>query len=712
MITKRYSVMLYVLMCLIFTLAGCNSSGGGSDGSNNGGEGQQDTDQTDTAGNDDTGDQGNDSTDPGGDDSTDPDTYTVGGTATLLSGDDIRVYLRYQGDPLPYQIILSESGSFRFSNVPIADERTYELELDANNPTSSQCSLLNTNGTIQGADIDDVDLLCIPEIQAYALNQSAFVELNWVNVGEYSTLNTELCETTVPLSGEFDSCSMEGNLVADPTEKLTINPATNNTNYWFELAVRSGDHLITRTVTARPESPAAPTSQDIIKATGGPDSIVILDDIAVSPAGSRVLFNNGTEYGGWTFDFPSNTEVESNYLVSTQGVAYFVIKPNITGIGGTQTHGPRELWRTDGTADGTYRIYTASNSNVQFRNIKASGALVVFAVNASLYIVDEAEEDNYRELTSASVNNLGASFSATNSIPMQAVSDGIIFTGYRDTENEDDTRLLKITQSANVEEVHGVYSYESFVGNLELRNDTLFFSARMEVVDPSETVDATALWQIDNGTLEALFDPNVPTNGGDGFRGVLSPVVTQSGKVYFYTQPWDAGAGEFSSDWRLAYFDGVSTQLIWDETLLGAGWDNSINDSAALQFRRSAAVGESLVFLAPASGTGNSGSGRMWVLYDPQADQFEHLEVEGALRFGRNASADTLTEEKADGTWLVHGYNTYPIIPDEIIHLTEGDTNTFVLNTNGLSIESLVPTAGERLWFRTPNLYRVLAADN
>lgn len=714
---KPFSLPVYLLVFSAISLSGCNSSDSSID-SNGTEETPQNNVPNDDANNndesendDDTDSNDGDSTDPGSEDPTDPGTYTIGGTASLLSDDPIRIYMRYQGDPVPYQIILAESGEFRFSNVPIPDGRTYELYLDPSNPETTQCSLLNTEGSIQGSDIDDVDLLCIPEIKAHALNQSQFVELHWTNVDDYSDLTTELCKTNAALSVEFDDCAVEGNLLLNPDQTLTIDPAINNANYWFELAVRSDDHILTKTVTARPESPTAPTSQSITKATGLPESIALWKDTAVSAVGSSILFNNGTEHGGWTYNFPG-FEIESNYLVTKGDTLYFVMRPESTGTINNQTHYPRELWRTDGTPDGTFRIYKASTSNTQFRNITASEDYVVFVVNSDLYVVDETVEENHKRISSVNANNIGAGFQGVNSVPLMAVDDGVIFTGYLNTEGSNETRLLKLTNDQNIEEVHGAYSYESFISIVGLYDKELYFTARTSVSDPGGDQITNVLWRVKDGESEALFNPGIPATSEEGFREVLSPLLTRTGHVYFYTQPWDEATGKYIEDWRLAYYDGTTTELIWDEALLGQGWDNSSNDSAALQFRRSAAVGSSYVFLAPTRAQGNIGTGRMWVVYDPATESFEQLSVAGELRFGRSANLVIQAEEKSSGTWLIHGYNTNPPVPYEIIHLTEDDSNTFILETNGLNINSLVTTTGERLWFRTPLLHRVLAADD
>lgn len=716
-----YRLLAIALMSFVFLLNGCDDSSGGGSSSETDGQSADTTDDTADSGSDgddDDGDTGDDSTDTGGnddgDDNTGPATYTVGGQVIDLTEGQVQVRLETDGQ-MNLNYVLTESGSFTFEASwleELSEGDAYSVTL-LSEPDNLQCSLVNASGVVAGANVDDIELRCFPAINARAVNRNQFVELTWVNLGDYSGVDTEWCESTTMLSDGFDSCQADGgSLELNPTTTHTLDPASNNTDYWFELAVRAGDHQVTRTVTARPEDPDAPTSQSATQATGTPSQVALWNGTAVSAAGHRVLFNNGTQAGGWHYAFPTNTEVETVYFEPASEAVYFVIKPNV-GLG-HDNNDPRELWRTDGTDNGTWKVagrsdFGFASPTTRFRGMAASDDQMAFVPSNGLYVVDNSAADNYRQIGGVTAHNpgLGSSF---NTIPMLGVDGGILFTGYLDGEDETDARLLKLLADDTIEEVHGDHDYERLIGNLRLRQDTLTFTAAVSVADSTDDDYATTLWQVDGGEVKALFDPRTPANGGAGFRGALSPTVTQSNTVYFYTRPWDASAGEFSERWQLGYFDGDTAELIWDDALLGDGWVNDFNDSALLQYRRSAAVGDSLLFLAPASGTGNVGSGRMWVMYDPATDEFSQVSVGGELRFGRNANQVIQAEEKTDGTWFVHGYDTYPAIAYEVIHLTEDGSNTFVLG-DGLSFSqiSLLPTDGERLWFRNPNLYRVLA---
>lgn len=492
-----------------------------------------------------------------------------------------------------------------------------------------------------------------------------------------------------------------GDLEINPTSTYVIDPANNNSDYWFELAVQSGDHAFSRTVTARPEDPAAPTSQDYSPIPNSGSQIVFLNGTAVSAGTTQVWFNNGTEFGGWSQALPSNVISTDQFTVASDAV-YFVVEFRSFN----QQTPPREIWRTDGTAAGTRKVVSHPSGTTsfpfapEFQNLEASGELVLFKANSRLYVIDENETSNYREVEGLTVGSGGSG-------TMLSIDGGILLSGYLDGDAAEDARLLKIEPDLSIIEVHGSYDYEPAIGNLQERNGNVFFTA-------SHAAGGQTVWRLvlgeggALGNVEALFAPLADAETDGGFRGIVQPIITADEHVYFYTRPWIATDGEFSSDWRLAYSNGTDTKLIWDETLLGP---NVPNSSIAQQSKVTAPLGNDLVLLA----ANNSASpenfwSKVWVVYDAAEDSFAQVSVNGEPRFGERPSTQQeylLVEEKASGTWLVDGYSGNTASdskPYNLIHLSVDGTNDFVLDTGS----RIFGSDGERLWFQGG---RVLAGE-
>lgn len=184
--TMKLSLSPSRLLAILFMsggmlLVGCNAESGGdptenasdaTPGNNDGNGGSGDDETTDP------GDGG--TTDPEDDDTADSETYSISGEVIGLTNGSAQLQLRIPGQ-MNLNYIVNESGTFTFSSPQTSysdptEGDSYTIEL-LSTPDGFQCSLINASGTVASTDITDVELFCIPEINARAVNRSEFVEL-------------------------------------------------------------------------------------------------------------------------------------------------------------------------------------------------------------------------------------------------------------------------------------------------------------------------------------------------------------------------------------------------------------------------------------------------------------------------------------------------------------------------------------------------------
>src|SRR5262245_21717874 len=75
---------------------------------------------------------------------------------------------------------------------------------------------------------------------------------------------------------------------------------------------------------------------------------------------------------------PSDSDSNPNSLIAVGGVVYFFASDGSAS----------QLWRTDGTAQGTYALLSAAPADQSFANLARAGARLFFTSAQGLYVSD------------------------------------------------------------------------------------------------------------------------------------------------------------------------------------------------------------------------------------------------------------------------------------------------------------------------------------
>ena len=224
--------------------------------------------------------------------------YTVGGTLDGLAGGGLVLQLNGSGD-----LALSADGSYAF--VPrLVDGAGYVVTVRTQ-PQGQLCTLANATGTVQGADVADVDVSCAPlqaNLQLGVDDGHAFARYGHVrdyfvtlgNTGNAAATDVAIAAT---LSAAFDvanvqwqcigggggaSCGSDG--AGGFSDSATV-PANSSVTWIVSVPVLAGSNETEATITVSADAPAGASVAD----AADTDTLVLFRD------GVDVPYGDGTQ---------------------------------------------------------------------------------------------------------------------------------------------------------------------------------------------------------------------------------------------------------------------------------------------------------------------------------------------------------------------------------------------------------------------------------
>jgi hypothetical protein len=224
-----YLKHLVTLSCLsvvvALLLSGCgNNSGGGSGGSLGGDSGSR--------------------------------SYSIGGTVRGLKGS---VVLQNNGGD---DLTVDADSDFTFV-TSLNDGESYSVSV-LTQPSGQNCTASSNSGTVSGADVTSVSVLCATNPTLHAEAESGRVILSWDNavaarynagaVGNIAATRYNLYYATEPDCdiANYAGCA-GGVMIADVDSPYVVNGLANDQNYWFYLeAVAEGGNAVSDEKGAHP----------------------------------------------------------------------------------------------------------------------------------------------------------------------------------------------------------------------------------------------------------------------------------------------------------------------------------------------------------------------------------------------------------------------------------------------------------------------------
>ncbi|MEZ4257377.1 MAG: hypothetical protein R3A78_16960, partial [Polyangiales bacterium] len=360
----------------------------------------------------------------GGDEDASITKYAVGGTVTGLEG----TLTLTAGDDA--ELTLTDNGSFAFDDA-LADGTSYEITIGSA-PGVQTCTLENGTGTVDGADVTDIAVVCEDLLFFSATDGILGVEL-WVTDG--TTAGTRLVADIVEGSG--DSYPYQFKNVGGYVY-FSAEDATHDRELWRTDGTEAGT---TRVADLRANGSSYP---DGMVAVG--DKLVVrayLNDSQVSlfvydGTNAPIVLNEGLAVGG-----PPVAMNGRVYFAADDGqgagMELWSTDGTVSGTGlvkdirdGAPSSGPdglavlgnslvfscdagegRELCITDGTENGTHVVKDiragSAGSNPTYLVPIAAGVVVFFANDGSgthVWRSDGTENGTY-EITNFSLGNYG-----------------------------------------------------------------------------------------------------------------------------------------------------------------------------------------------------------------------------------------------------------------------------------------------------------------
>lgn len=378
----------------------------------------------------------------------------------------------------------------------------------------------------------------------------------------------------------------------------------------------------------------------------------------IQSAGDHVLIPSpGEELGFWSTAGDADTAVRIN-IVAPEGPAYQTLR-----FSGSQTlrtaerfyfsvarsvsSAPLDLWVTDGTPGGTYRIVNTqaiglANNSASLRYLAEFGDTIAFAARVSeldedrVFVVDESAPDNVIQVPGLQP------FTGAARDRMRELGGNL----YVSSTAGGDRSLWRVDPGSftatQVWSMGGTSTNRVAPANLMTAGGILYFRARDD--------SGFALWRLASGAngAERLHDP-APTPPDEGSMRGSTRLLAADSRLYFFASQWDTSNPKspfWRNDLRLATSLGtpVSTATWWREDL-GSGWNASTvsNDEFGT-------AGDRLIFKSPTTADG----GRQWWRTDGTEQGTQPIVIDGdtipapGQPFGTGA---TLTEDE-NGVWI------------------------------------------------------------
>lgn len=210
----------------------------------------------------------------------------------------------------------------------------------------------------------------------------------------------------------------------------------------------------------------------------------------------------------------------NNKYAILNGVAYFAADDGLHGT---------ELWRSDGTAAGTYMVkdITAGSTSSEIQSITVAGSKIFFTATRIVYVSDGTE--------AGTVAVPGISYTADQTTCLTAVGNTLYFL-------TDLSRIWKtdgtLAGTSLVMDFRAIYNYSrDFLGQLTNVNGTLFFTTGYDAYNGTE------LWKSDGTLAGTVMVKDINPGTGDARPGNLTAL---NGKLYFTA--YDGNIQLWSSD--------------------------------------------------------------------------------------------------------------------------------------------------------------------
>ncbi len=168
------------------------------------------------------------------------ETYSVGGTVSGLREGQTITLLNSGGDNLR----IDANGPFLF-DAPLEDGSQYDItQVKASEKSGLTCDFEKASGTLSGADVTDVAILCYIKPVLKTLVGVRQVVLDW-NHEDFENVTYTLCRAEEDIPQEsFRRCRRldDGLLETRVEPEHVVTGLTNEIPYWFRLEVRTSDH--------------------------------------------------------------------------------------------------------------------------------------------------------------------------------------------------------------------------------------------------------------------------------------------------------------------------------------------------------------------------------------------------------------------------------------------------------------------------------------
>jgi hypothetical protein len=337
----------------------------------------------------------------------------------------------------------------------------------------------------------------------------------------------------------------------------------------------------------------------------------------IQSAGDYVLIPSpGETLGFWSTAGDADTAVRVS-IVAPEGEPYQALRFEGSqqirtaeryyfGVQRSISSAPIDIWVTDGTQAGTYRIVDTqaiglSNSAPSVRYFAKFNDTVAFVATAAdlgeerLFIIDESAPDNV-----IMVPDLRPYIGQTGD-RMRQLGPYL----YVSSTAEGDRSLWRVSAETHtatqVWSMGGTSTERLAPSSLMTAGGVLYFRAR-------DDVNEVALWRLNETGTDArkLHDPAPDPLEDGAFRG-SARLIAADQRLYFFARQLDTTDPDtpfWRNDYRLATSQGTeATTASWWREQLGSGWngDTMLNDEFGV-------AGSSLIFKSPPSADG----GRRW----------------------------------------------------------------------------------------------------
>ncbi len=345
----------------------------------------------------------------------------------------------------------------------------------------------------------------------------------------------------------------------------------------------------------------------------------------IQSAGEFVLIPSpGEELGFWSTAGDADTAVWISVIapedppyqslnfgglqtIRTEERFYFTARRTVASL-------PLDIWVSDGTQAGTYRIVDSqaiglANNTASIRYFATFGDTIAFAATLlntnehRVFVINESEPNNVIRVPELEPF-IGAAYDR-----MRELNGNL----YVSSSVDGDRSLWRINPgnftATQVWSMGGSSPQRVPPADLMTAGGVLYFRAR-------DDTNAHALWRLGAGGTDAIrlhHPANSPPEAGD-FRGSTRLIGAQN-RLFFFASQWDTTNPDnpfWRNDLRLGTSQGteISTETFWRHDL-GSGW--TVSTVANDEF---GTAGNQLIFKSPPSANG----GRQWWRSDGSAE--------------------------------------------------------------------------------------------